>query len=117
MDRITIEGMEFFGYHGALPEEGRLGQRFIIDLVLQLSLQQAGQNDDLGQSINYAEVYQQVRELAEGKPVRTIEALAEKIASDLKTKYSKLERVIVTVHKPGAPVPGIFRDVAVTLER
>ena len=119
MDRITLTGMEFFGYHGVLPEENKLGQRFVVDLVLELDLHQAGLNDDLNATINYAEVYQEVRELVEDahKPMKTIEALAELIVSMLWTKYSMLEHITVTVHKPGAPVAGVFRDVSVTLER
>ncbi|MBR0328475.1 MAG: dihydroneopterin aldolase, partial [Selenomonadaceae bacterium] len=52
MDRITLTGMEFFGYHGVLPEENKLGQRFVVDLVLELDLHQAGLNDDLNATIN-----------------------------------------------------------------
>ena len=63
--------------------------------------------------------YIRSRELVEDahKPLKTIEALAELIVSMLWTKYSNLEHITVTVHKPGAPVAGIFRDVSVTLER
>lgn len=117
MDKISLDGMAFFGYHGALSEENRLGQRFLVDLTMLLDLREAGQNDDLSASINYAEVYEQIKQLVEGKPVNTIEALAEAIAAMLKAKYSKLQKLIVTVHKPGAPIAGIFADVAVTLER
>ena len=37
-DRIILEGMEFYAYHGAMPEENRLGQRFVVDLILTLDL-------------------------------------------------------------------------------
>lgn len=119
MDRISITGMEFFAYHGVMPEENRLGQRFIVDLVLGLDLRPVSMNDDLRAGVNYAEVYQLVKKLVETgwKPYKTIEALAEGIADALKREYAVLEQVTVTVHKPGAPVAGIFRDVAVTLER
>lgn len=119
MDRIAVTGMEFFAYHGVIPEENRLGQRFIVDLTLGLDLRPVSLSDDLRAGISYAEVYQAVRKLVEdgAKPYKTIEALAEGIAGALKRKYAALEQVTVTVHKPGAPVAGIFRDISVTLER
>ena len=85
MDRITLMGMEFFGYHGVLPEENKLGQRFVVDLVLELDLHQAGLNDDLNATINYAEVYQEVRELVEDahKPsVKNYRAAMEQMGTD-----------------------------------
>ena len=36
MDVIELRGLAFYGYHGALPEERSLGQRFVIDLALGL---------------------------------------------------------------------------------
>lgn len=119
MDKITITGMEFYGYHGVLSEENKLGQRFIVDLELFLDLHQAGKNDDLTASVNYAEVYAIIKELVENReqPFQTIEALAEHIALVIKQQFEQIHRLNITVHKPGAPVPGIFKDIAVTLER
>ncbi|WP_042761217.1 dihydroneopterin aldolase, partial [Streptococcus sobrinus] len=31
MDKILLKGCRFYGYHGALPEENRLGQIFVVD--------------------------------------------------------------------------------------
>lgn len=117
MDKIVLTGLEFFGYHGALPEENAIGQRFIVDLTLELDLSEAGIHDDLCASINYAEVYGKVRDIMEGEPFKTIEALAEKIGSMLHSSYARLQRAEITVHKPGAPIAGIFHDVAVTIRR
>ena len=117
MDKITLTGMEFFGYHGALAEENKLGQKFLVDLELYLDLKQAGSHDDLTASINYAQVYEDVRLVLEGKPFRTIEAVAEMTGDRLKKTYPLLESLKITVHKPSAPIAGIFHDVSVTLER
>lgn len=117
MDKITLTGMEFFGYHGVLPEETSLGQRFIVDLVMELDLHQAGENDALEATVNYAEVYGDIKAIVEGEPVKTLECLGERICQQLWANYQLLEHVTLTIHKPGAPIAGIFKDVAVTLER
>ena len=117
MDNIKLTGMEFFGYHGALAEENKLGQRFLVDLELYLDLHQAGAGDDLSASINYAQAYEVVKTVVEGPAFKTIEAVAEAAAQKLKNSYPLLQGLKIAVHKPGAPIAGIFHDVSVTLER
>ena len=50
LDKIYVNKMEFYGYHGVLPEENTLGQRFIVDLVVEADLKQAGLTDELEES-------------------------------------------------------------------
>ncbi|GAY79025.1 2-amino-4-hydroxy-6-hydroxymethyldihydropteridine pyrophosphokinase [Sporolactobacillus inulinus] len=72
--------MQFYGYHGALEEERRIGQRFDVDVSLILDLYRAGSTDRLDQTVNYADVYTKVKEIVEGPPCALIEHVAEKIA-------------------------------------
>ena len=51
--RITLSNMVFYGYHGDLPEENTLGQRFMIDLVLTLDIAAAAASDDLNKTVDY----------------------------------------------------------------
>lgn len=81
MDRIVLDHMEFYGYHGCLPEERQQGQTFFVDLTMQLNLRAAGEQDDLGQTVNYADVFTKIRGIVEGEPCQLIEAVAERIAS------------------------------------
>ena len=117
MDKIELAGLEYFGYHGCLPEERQQGQKFFVDVKLYLDLKKAGNSDNLTATVNYAEVYGKVQAIIEGRPYKTIEAVAEKITEALFAAYSILANVKVTVHKPEAPIPGIFQDVSVTIER
>lgn len=117
MDYINIDRMEFYGYHGVLPEETKLGQKFFVDLAMGLDLRQAGRSDELEATVNYAEVYAETKKIVEGKPVKLIECVAEKIAAMVLQAFSLIKEVRVTVHKPGAPVAGAFRDVSVSILR
>ena len=80
MDKIYVNGMEFYGYHGVFPEETVLGQRFMVDVVVETDLKEAGITDNLEESISYVELYQVCQEIVEGEPFKLIEAVAEKIA-------------------------------------
>ena len=51
-DRIILRDLGFFGYHGVMPEEAVLGQRFFIDLVCGADLAEAGRSDELQHSIS-----------------------------------------------------------------
>ncbi len=115
-DRLLLEGLEFFGTHGALPEERARPQPFVVDLELRLGLGEAGRTDDLGRTVNYAEVYGAVRQVVEGTRLALLEALAEAIARAVLDRFGP-ESVRVRVAKPRAPLPGPFRTVAVEIER
>ena len=115
-DRIELRGLRGRGRHGVLAAETELGQVFVVDVVLWLDLRSAGTGDDLSRTVNYAEVAGQVHELIAGPPLQLIEALAEQIAAAVLT-HPPVARVEVTVHKPAAPIPMPFDDVAVHIVR
>jgi 7,8-dihydroneopterin aldolase/epimerase/oxygenase len=100
-DRIILEGMIFFGYHGTRPEETTLGQRFVVDVALQLDLRAAGVSDDLAATVDYSAVHQRARAIVEGPPLRLTEAVAERIAAAVLAEHPLVEAVQVRVRKPG----------------
>ena len=117
MDRIFLRGMRFMACHGVLPHEQEVSQPFEVDVELGLSLRTAGESDDLDDTVNYAKVYRTVSSIMNGASKQLIESLAEEIAEDLLWQFSPLRWVRVTVHKPTAPIDGIFSDVGVTILR
>lgn len=116
LDLITVTGLEAWGYHGVLDHERRDGQRFVVDLTLGLDLAPAAQTDDLGRTVDYGTLSAGVHDAIASDPVDLIETLAQRIA-DLCLREEPVQWVRVTVHKPQAPIPVAFSDVAVTIER
>ena len=53
MDKIHIKDLEIIGFHGAIPEEKVLGQKFVLSFELDVDLRQAGKNDDLTKTVHY----------------------------------------------------------------
>ncbi|OFG30645.1 dihydroneopterin aldolase [Listeria monocytogenes] len=117
MDKIYLNELVFYGYHGVLAEETKLGQTFRVSLILGLSTKKAGTSDSVDDTVSYAEVYETVKEIVEGTPFKLIEALAEKIATEVLTGYPLLEEVTVKLIKPNPPIPGHYDSVAVEIER
>ncbi len=117
MDKIMMKNLCFYGYHGVLPEENTLGQKFFIDVILYLDLREAGRADQLDATVNYAVAYEVIKESAEIRKFKLIEALAEDIAQNMLSQFPVIEEIKVVVRKPGAPVAGIFDYFGVEIRR
>lgn len=109
MDKVVLSGLEFYGRHGVHDEENRLGARFVIDLEMFLPL--AGIADRLKETVDYGAVYEIVKQEATVSRFYLIEALANRIAEQVLEKHPRITRLMVRVHKPHAPIQGVFRDV------
>ena len=114
VDKIVLEGLEFHARHGVFEAETQFGARFIVDVELYLPL--AG-DDDLSQTVDYSAVYELVRSVVTETRFRLIEALAHRLADALLDAQALAQAVVVRVHKPHAPLPGIVRDVYAEVRR
>ena len=117
MDKIILTNMQFYGFHGLLPEENKLGQRFNVDLELLFDTSKAGISDKMYDSIDYSQAYQHVKKIVEGEAKNLIEAVAESIATDLLSSFELLKACRVKVIKPDPPIPGHYQSVAVEIYR
>lgn len=115
-DLIRLCNMQFYGRHGVNPEEQVLGQRFEIDVELRVNTRLAALQDDLQQTINYAQVYRAVKQIVEEEHFNLIETLAEAIATHIGRRFAP-DSVRVCVRKPHAPIKGVLDYVAVEIER
>lgn len=127
-DRIQLTGLAVTGHHGVFDHEKRDGQTFVVDIVLWADLARAAATDDLADTVNYAELAQLAADIVAGPPRDLIESVAGEIADAVLARFGRtgpggerggpdLHAVEVTVHKPQAPIPLTFSDVAVTARR
>lgn len=117
MDKILLNNMQFYGFHGLLPEEKTLGQRFNVNIELFLDLKKAGETDYMLDSIHYGEAHNLVKDIVEGEPKNLIEAVAEAIATELLSSFYLLKACTVKVIKPDPPIRGHYESVAVEIYR
>ncbi|MEH7380086.1 dihydroneopterin aldolase [Bacillus sp. JJ1533] len=117
MDKIYVNQMQFYGYHGVFLEETKLGQRFFVDLMVEVDVKQAGQTDNLDYSVHYGELYNLCKEIVEGQPYKLLEAVAEKIATEILKHFSLVLSCTIKVIKPDPPIPGHLQSVAVEITR
>jgi dihydroneopterin aldolase len=115
-DRILLQGIQFYGYHGVYDEERRLGQRFLVDVELSLDLAGAESWDDVSQAVDYSRVYAAVLEIGTRQQFKLLETLAARIASTLLERFP-IRQVTVRATKPTPPLPGMLSGVSVEVTR
>jgi len=115
-DRIELRGLTVRGNHGVFDHERRDGQDFIVDITVWVDLAKAAASDDLADTLDYGVLAQRAADIVAGPPRQLIEAVAGEIADDV-MRDQRVHAVEVVVHKPSAPIPLQFNDVAVTARR
>ena len=115
-DRITLPGLRVHGHHGVFEHERRDGQDFVVDLTVWLDLAAAAATDELADTLDYGALAERAAAIVGGEPRDLIETVAGRIADDVLTDR-RVHAVEVTLHKPQAPIPLTFADVAVVLRR
>lgn len=116
MAKINIEGMEFFAHHGCFEEEQKTGTWFQVDLWMEVDAKGAELNDDLNQTVNYAEVYLTVKKQML-LPSKLLENVAHRILCAIHEEYPKVETATVKIQKLNPPLGGKIRAVSVELSQ
>ncbi len=116
MANIIIEGMEFFAYHGCFIEEQIIGNRFLVDLELNVDTTEAEKTDNLSTTINYQHVYLIVKEEMNIKS-QLLENVASRIIVSVKEKYPEIQNIKVKVSKLNPPLGGKMEKVSVVIEK
>lgn len=112
-DKIHLTGVSGIGFHGVFEKEKRDGQKFTVDIEVTSDFSAAVKSDDVRDTVNYAELAEIAYAAITGKPFDLIEKLADVIAREC-LDISGVTSVMVTVHKPNAPIKVPFENVAVS---
>lgn len=104
-DKVLLQGMVFYGYHGVHQSEKELGQRFVVDLEMVGDLSEAVRKDDRALTLDYSAAYDIARQVVEGPSRNLIETVAEEIAARILRALPARE-VTIRVSKPAAPIRG-----------
>ncbi|MBO5365173.1 MAG: 2-amino-4-hydroxy-6-hydroxymethyldihydropteridine diphosphokinase [Peptococcaceae bacterium] len=117
MDKIRIENLELYAYHGVFPEENEEGQLFVVSADIYVDTLQAAREDDLSQSVDYGAVCHFIKQWMDTHTVQLIETVADILARELLLAYPLIQKIVLEVKKPDAPIGLPFEYVSVTAER
>ncbi|WP_038359558.1 dihydroneopterin aldolase [Bosea sp. UNC402CLCol] len=113
--RILIEQLDIYAYHGFFSEEERLGQRFVLDLVLDVDLRAAALSDRLADTVDYGRAVAIVSEAFTARRYHLLEGAARAVALSLFEAFAPVAGVEVTLRKPAPPIPATLGAVGVKL--
>ena len=116
-DWVRLINMVFYAYHGAAPEEARLGQKFQLDVELEMDLEAAGRTDELERTVNCQEGYQLVADTVQGRRYQLLEALVQAVATSVLERYEMVKSAVVRVRKPSVPLGGVLDHTEVEIRR
>jgi len=114
---ISLENIRLYGYHGAIPNERELGQRFEIDVEILADLKEAVATDDMKKTVNYETVYRLVEAEVVNEKYHLLEALADKLARDVLDRFDNALEVTVRIRKPSVPIAGSIDHVQIEVVR
>ena len=116
LDLIRISGIRHYGYTGFFAEEHVLGQRFEVNLSLWLDLATTGANDQLGNTLNYAEVVAEVTAVMDAARFKTLERLNTAIL-DRVLAFAQVRRAHSELVKLSPPIPGFSGQITIAMTR
>jgi len=111
---MTLRNMQFYAYHGVMPHEKIVGGDYRVTLQLEADLSPACGSDELGDTLNYGELYDLVKREIE-IPSRLIEHLAGRIRREIRQHYPQITSLTVTVAKLHPPISGMMEAAEITL--
>jgi dihydroneopterin aldolase len=115
MSVISIEGMEFFAYHGCFKEEQVIGTKFRIDLFLGVDTSTAEKSDHLKDTVNYHSVFQLVKKEME-TPSKLLEHVGRRILERIKQEFNTVEHARIKIRKLNPPLGGKMDFVSLEME-
>ncbi len=111
--KVSLEGVRFFAYHGFYPEEQILGTEFIIDVDTELEVYSAGE-DEISNTVNYEKLFNIVSD--EMKiPRKLIETVAHAILEQIRHEYLAVKNIRVLIRKMHPPLGGDVNNSAIEL--
>lgn len=116
-DCIHLKGLTFHGYHGVLPEENLLGQKFIVDATLFVDLIKAGKSDNVHDTVSYADVYRHIKTVMEGRPHNLLESVADRLANEIMNDYHQVQGLQLHLKKPHVAVTGVVESLGIEITR
>ncbi len=117
MDKIHINNLDIFAYHGVHEEEKINGQHFILDITVYLDLSLPCKTDDVNDTVSYSDIIRKATEAFTAEKYNLIEKAAEMVAGAVLDSFPLVSECEIHLRKPDAPINADFGFVAVEIRR
>lgn len=114
MNKILVEGIKLYAYHGCMEEEGKIGGNYIVDVTMETDFSEAAAMDDLTKTIDYVAVYNIVKKQMAIRSM-LIEHVGKRIIDELKKELQGLIKVDLKITKLNPPMNGNVESVSIII--
>jgi 7,8-dihydroneopterin aldolase/epimerase/oxygenase len=112
---IEVNGIKLYAFHGCLPEEGKIGGNYIVDVSLITDFSEAAKTDELIETIDYVDINLIVKEEMAIRS-KLIEHVGQRIYDRVRKEIQNIEKLKIKVTKICPPINGDVNDVAIIIE-
>ena len=116
MGLISLEGIEFFAYHGFYKEERKIGNKYRVDITVETDFNEAARKDQLSETLDYEMLYKMIQEVML-RPAKLLEHIAYDIIEQTYIQFPRVKSVRVSVAKHNPPVGGVCKWARITMKR
>ena len=117
MEQIIVEGLEVFGYHGVYEQEKEEGQIFVVNCWIDTSFAGAIHSDDLSNTVDYGNVCLFIKKYFAENAHDLLEKVADELATSIMYAFPGVQKLVLEIKKPHAPIPMEFANVGVKVEK
>jgi 7,8-dihydroneopterin aldolase/epimerase/oxygenase len=114
MSIVSVEGMEFFAYHGCFKEEAIIGTKFVVDVSIETDTRKAEETDDLSTALNYQHVFLLVKKEVEIRS-NLLEHVGRRILNSIKKEFPFIVGAKLKISKMNPPLGGKVHQVSLTM--
>ena len=112
---IEVNGIKLYAFHGCLPEEGKIGGNYIVDVSLQTDFTEAAISDELIKTVDYVDINKIVKEEMAIRS-KLIEHVGQRIFNRIKKEVQNVDKLKIKVVKICPPINGDVENVAIIIE-
>lgn len=113
--KISLSNLEFYAFHGVLPQERAVGGSYLVDVALEVNVTpSAYNNDELDGTVNYAIVYDMVKSEMQ-VPSKLLEHVVMRIARRLLDELPLVSSAEISLTKLNPPMGASCKGATVVL--
>ncbi len=112
---IEVNGIKLYAFHGCLPEEGKIGGNYVVDVTLTTDFSKAAKTDELIETIDYVDINLIVKEEMAIRS-KLIEHVGQRIYDRIYKEIQNIDKLKIKVTKICPPINGDVNDVAIIIE-
>jgi dihydroneopterin aldolase len=111
---IYLHDIHLQAFHGVSEQERKVGNDYCINIRMKVDFKKAASTDDLKETVNYAEVYQIIKEEM-AIPSMLMEHVGKRITEHILKAFPAIKAIDLTISKRNPPMGADIKEAGVEI--